>query len=172
MASPILEQLLSQMHEQPKLKQYIARNVIPLDVFAEFVSLFKNDSNTTPTTWESFYYECIPAYFHSDGGKKSMEAFIKEGCKNEKTFKYISSLLTYHPRFNYVHNGHVKEEDMSVDDKLLYNAFKKLASIKETGIFTNAIVEGIKGKWEKPKPDYSEQAKQIAKMWKTSDGRI
>ncbi len=172
MGNSILEQLLGQMHEQSKLKQYIENNVIPLDVFAEFVSLFKNDSNTTPTTWESFYYGCIPAYFHSNGGRKSMETFIKDGCKSEKTFRDISILLTHHPRFNDVHNGYVKEENMSVDDKLLYGAFKKLASIKKKGIFTNAIVEGIKGKWKKPKPDYSEQAKQIAEKWKTSGGRI
>lgn len=143
------------------LSKLFANSQIPLDVFAEFVEQFKNNANTAE--WGGFYHECIPAYF--SGNKKAMETFIKNGCSNGDVLKKIANLLYMHPRSD-VSNGDKKEEDMSEDEKLLWNAFKKVQYIQKTEEFTKATAAGIKGKWKKTGPDYTQQAEQIAAKWR------
>lgn len=171
----VLQQLLEHAHEYDngygKVKYYIENNQIPLNIFAEFVHTFKNDLSPDATQWGSFRNDCILTYFQSSGGKKAIEAFIKQGCQNDETVKMIEDLLYMHPRSE-VSNGDKKEENMSPDEKLLWTAFNKIWSIQKTSQFQKATVEGIKGKWKKTEPDYNEQAKQIADKWKTPQREI
>ena len=142
MSQNIFEELLARVHknvyDDDGLLEYVKTHFIPLGVLGRLVEKF---DGTKGPVWEDIYYTVIPAYFRSDGGKRAMKDFIQNGCSVGEEAKAIFGLLACHPRWNEVHNGKVKEENMDEVEKTLYDALSVIYPIAFPEHYFNRLSE-------------------------------